>query len=209
MKILFISDLYPVKESEKRTPRTLSNFVSDWKNDGHEVDVIKPNFMLNAFVRKKPIYKQGNYNGVMNLNFWTPFWGEIKPPAKQYDVVIAHMPSGILYADKINLPFVAGIHNSDLTVLTNPLYKFHFKKRMEKALENAFLEKQMIDYKQYEIPRICTQTKSIQSEKKHKIQYKLFGCIPLIEIKSNERKQKTKYKLFNKLTLMTIKRMEE
>lgn len=137
MKILFISDLYPVKDSEKRTPRTLSNFVSDWKNDGHEVDVIKPNFMLNAFLRKKPFYKQGNYNGVLNLNFWTPFWGEIKQPAKNYDVVIAHMPSGILYADKINLPFVAGIHNSDLTVLTNPLYKFHFKKRMEKALENA------------------------------------------------------------------------
>ena len=47
------------------------------------------------------------------------------------------MPSGILYADKLNLPFVAGIHSSDLTILTSPLYRFHFKKRMEKALQNA------------------------------------------------------------------------
>lgn len=137
MKILFISDLYPVKEDEKTTPRTLSNFVCDWEKAGHEVDVIKPNFILNSFLRKKPFYKQGNYDGVLNLNFWTPFLGKIKPPEKIYDIVIAHMPSGILYADKLKLPFVAGIHNSDLTVLTSPLYKFHFKKRMENALKNA------------------------------------------------------------------------
>jgi len=137
MKILFISDLYPVKEDEKTTPRTLSNFVADWKIDGHEVDVIKPNFILNSFLRKKPFYKQGNYDGVLNLNFWTPFLGKIEPPEKDYDIVIAHMPSGILYADKLGLPFVAGVHNSDLTVLTSPLYKFHFKKRLESALTNA------------------------------------------------------------------------
>ena len=51
-----------------------------------------------------------------------------------------------------------------------------------------FLKEDYKEFKQYEIPRICTQTKSIQSEKKHNIQYKLFGCIPLIGIKSNEKK---------------------
>lgn len=137
MKILFITDLYPVKNNEKTTPRTLSNFVEDWRTSGHEVDVIKPNFILNSFLRKKPFYKEGNYDGVLNLNFWTPFWGKIKAPKKHYDIVIAHMPSGILYADKLNLPFIAGIHSSDLAILTSPLYRFHFKKRMEKALENA------------------------------------------------------------------------
>ena len=137
MKILFITDLYPVKNNEKTTPRTLSNFVEEWKASGHEVDVIKPNFILNSFLRKKPFYKEGNYDGVLNLNFWTPFWGKIKSPEKIYDVAIAHMPSGILYADKLNLPFVAGIHSSDLTILTSSLYRFHFKKRMEKALQNA------------------------------------------------------------------------
>lgn len=137
MRILFISDLYPVKDDEKFTPRTLKNFVEDWKSDGHEVDVIKPNFILNSFLRKKKFYRQGNYEGVLNLNFWTPFLGKIKPPEKDYDLVIAHMPSGILYADKLGLPFVAGVHNSDLTLLTKPFYKFHFKKRLEKALTNA------------------------------------------------------------------------
>lgn len=137
MKILFITDLYPVKSDEKTTPRTLMNFVECWRKTGYEVDVIKPNFILNSFLRKKPFYKQGNYNGVLNLNFWMPFCGRIKQPEKSYDIVIAHMPSGILYADKLGLPFVAGIHSSDLTVLTNPLYKIYFKKRMEKALENA------------------------------------------------------------------------
>lgn len=160
MKILFITDLYPVKQDEKITPRTLLDFVKSWRSAGHEVDVIKPNFILNSFLRRKPFYKQGIYNGVTNLNYWTPFWFDVKKkfcpltpkpsPAgrgkslnrlahlpSDYDLVIAHMPSGILFADKLGVPFIAGIHSSDLTVLTSPLYKFHFKKRMEKALENA------------------------------------------------------------------------
>ena len=41
MKILFITDLYPVKENEKTTPRTLFDFVQEWKAAGNEVDVIK------------------------------------------------------------------------------------------------------------------------------------------------------------------------
>ncbi len=137
MKILFITDLFPVKENETATPRTLYDFVEGWKILGHQVDVIKPNFIFNSFLRGKPFYKQGNYNGVLNLNFWLPFLGKIKLPKENYDIVIAHMPSGILYADKLGLPFVAGVHNSDLTILTSPLYKFYFKNRLETALKNA------------------------------------------------------------------------
>lgn len=136
MRILFITDLYPVKETEKTTPKTLLNFVTEWQKAGHEVDVIKPNFILNSFLRGKPFYKSGKYGNVLNLNFWTPFW-KIRPINNSYDLIIAHMPSGILYADKLGIPFVAGIHNSDLEILTNPLYKFHFKKRMISALKNA------------------------------------------------------------------------
>lgn len=143
MKILFITDLYPVNEQEKTTPKTLLNFVKEWQKSGHVVDVIKPNFILNSFLRGKPFYKSGQYGNVLNLNFWTPFLGNIKRklladlPSCPPDLIIAHMPSGILYADKLGLPFVAGIHNSDLEVLTNPLYKFHFKKRLKTALHNA------------------------------------------------------------------------
>lgn len=137
MKILFITDLYPIKDSEPTTPRTLYDFVKGWQALGHNVDVIKPNFILNSFLRKKPYYRQGKYKEVLNLNFWFPFLGKIPPQKENYDIVIAHMPSGILYADKLGLPFIAGVHNSDITVLTSPIYKFHFKKRLETALHNA------------------------------------------------------------------------
>lgn len=136
MKILFITDLYPIRETEKTTPKTLLNFVKEWQNAGHQVDVIKPNFILNSFLRGKPFYKSGQYGNVYNINYWTPFWF-VRPLSKKYDLIIAHMPSGILYADKLRLPFIAGIHHSDLQVLTNPLYKFHFKKRIKTALNNA------------------------------------------------------------------------
>lgn len=144
MKILFITDLYPVNEkTEKTTPKTLLNFVKEWQNQGHKVDVIKPNFILNSFLRGKPFYKTGKYGNVLNINYWTPFMGNIKeklPKDMQpsnYDIVIAHMPSGILFAEKLKVPFVAGVHNSDLEILTNPLYKFYFKKRLKNALNKA------------------------------------------------------------------------
>ena len=140
MNILFITDLYPVKSDEKTTPRTLWAFVEEWEKMGHNVDILKPNFILNSFLRGKPFYKSGQYEDVFNVNYWTPFLGNVKsklPNLPQYDIVVAHMPSGILFADKLGLPFVAGIHNSDIEVLTNPLYKIHFKPRLEKALKNA------------------------------------------------------------------------
>lgn len=116
---------------------------------GHNVDVLKPNFIFNSFLRGKPFYKSGKYGDVFNINYWAPFWFNVKRKFNiglgelsqlkynKYDIVVAHMPSGILFADKLGLPFVAGIHNSDIEVLTNPLYKIHFKSRLEKALKNA------------------------------------------------------------------------
>lgn len=151
MNILFITDLYPVKSDEKTTPRTLLAFVEEWKKMGHNVDVLKPNFIFNSFLRGKPFYKSDQYGDVFNINYWTPFWFDVKRKFNgnsrlgtlaqlnkhNYNIVVAHMPSGILFADKLGLPFVAGIHNSDIEVLTNPLYKIHFKPRLEKALKNA------------------------------------------------------------------------
>lgn len=151
MNILFITDLYPVKSDEKTTPRTLLAFVEEWEKMGHNVDILKPNFILNSFLRGKPFYKSGQYGDVFNINYWTPFWLDVKRKFNgnsrlgtlaqlnkhNYNIVVAHMPSGILFADKLGLPFVAGIHNSDIEVLTNPLYKIHFKPRLEKALKNA------------------------------------------------------------------------
>lgn len=145
MKILLITDLYPIKDSEVNTPRTLLNFVTEWQKLGHQVKIIKPNFILNSFIRKKPFYKTGWYEDVYNVNYWMPFMGNIKNKLKEFyekdfqpDIVIAHMPSGIIFADKLGIPFVAGVHCSDITVLTKSIYKIYFKSKLEKALNSAY-----------------------------------------------------------------------
>ena len=81
MKILFISDLYPIKRDEKNSVLTLHGFVKEWIRQGHDVDVIKPNFIFNSFLRKKPFYKTGFYEyeqvKVFNVNYHLPFLGDI------------------------------------------------------------------------------------------------------------------------------------
>ena len=140
MKILVITDLYPIKDNEKFTPKTIKNFVDGWEELGHEVRVIKPNFIFNSFLRRKPFYKSDIYGNVENINYFLPFIGNIKNKIKTEftpDIVIAHMPSGVIFANKLKLPFVAGVHVSDLEVLTNPIYSIYFKPELEKAYKNA------------------------------------------------------------------------
>lgn len=142
MKILVITDLYPIREDEPFTPRTIYDFVQEWKNQGHEVRIIKPNFILNSILRRKPFYKSKIYGEVENINYWLPFCGKILNKCKTLkyynpDLVIAHMPSGIIFANKIGLEFSAAVHCSDIEVLTNPLYGIYFKKELEKGYKNS------------------------------------------------------------------------
>lgn len=151
MKILFVTDLYPIKKGEKTTPLTLHNFVVEWAKLGHEVEVIKPNFVFNSFVRNKPFYFDGIYHfdgiKVLNLNYQTPFLFDVESKIKKrldissYDVIVAHMPSGIIFADKLskkyNKPLICAVHNSDLEVLTKPQYSFYFKQKLEEAFKNS------------------------------------------------------------------------
>ena len=140
MRILVITDLYPIMEDEKYTPRTIEAFVKTWQKQGHEVRIIKPNFLLNSYIRKKPFYKDGIYGNVENINYITPFLGDIKKKIKTLfapDVVIAHMPSGLIFANKLGVMYTAAVHSSDIEVLTNPIYKFYFKTELENAYKNA------------------------------------------------------------------------
>ncbi len=145
MNILVITDLYPIKDDEKFTPKTIKNFVQGWECLGHRVSVIKPNFLFNSFIRKKTFYKSGIYDGVENINYFLPFLGNIKNKIRgKYnggkcnpDLVIAHMPSGIIFANKLGYDFIAAVHVSDLEVLTKPLYSIYFKTELEKAYKNA------------------------------------------------------------------------
>ena len=85
-------------------------------------------------MRKKPFYKSDIYGNVENINYFLPFIGNIKNKIKTEftpDIVIAHMPSGVIFANKLKLPFVAGVHVSDLEVLTNPIYSIYFKTELE------------------------------------------------------------------------------
>lgn len=142
MKILFLTDLYPIKKDEKNMPKTLYSFVQDWRKLGHSVDVIKPNFVLNSFLRQKPYYPTGQYKSAYNANYITPFCGDIKNKLPEldysaYDVIIAHMPSGIIASNHFDGKLVCGVHCSDIEVLTNPLYSIYFKPEMEKAYDRA------------------------------------------------------------------------
>ena len=82
MKIIVITDLYPVFQDEKKTPRTIWDFVQGWKELGNGVRVIKPNFILNSFLRGKPFYKGGQYGDIENINYWLPFWGKVSDKLK-------------------------------------------------------------------------------------------------------------------------------
>lgn len=139
MKILFVTDLYPVFEEEKYTPKTLFDFVKNWQNAGHQVEVVKPNFILNSFLRHKPFYKTAKYGNVFNVNYFTPFLFDVtkKLPKFDYDVIVAHMPSGIIFSEKLKGKKICAVHNSDIEVLTNPIYSVYFKPQMEKAYKNA------------------------------------------------------------------------
>lgn len=151
MKILLITDLYPINKGEIKTPLTLHNFVFQWNKQGHVVDVIKPNFILNSFLRRKPFYKTGFYRyenvNILNLNYWTPFLFDVEKKIpdeidiSRYDVIIAHMPSGIIFADKLAKKYkkllIYGVHCSDIAILKNPLYKFYFRPKLIEAYKNA------------------------------------------------------------------------
>src|SRR5574344_1159892 len=152
MKILFISDLYPVKKNEKNTPTVLHDFVWQWAKK-YDITVIKPNFVFNSFLRKKPFYKTAlsyfDNIKIYNINYFFPFWFNVfckitglNKQVETSDLILAHMPSGIIFADKINekykKKFVCAVHNSDIEVLTNPIYKFYFRNKMIKAYKNSY-----------------------------------------------------------------------
>lgn len=149
MKILFVTDLYPL-ENEK-IAKALYYFVLEWKNQGHEIEVIRCNFVLNTKLRKRKIQQEKIYieNGIKiyNLNFQTPFLFNVynKLPKdfslKNYDVMISHMPCGALMANKLlkkeKIKYICGVHCSDITVLTKKYYSIFFKQELIKAYKNA------------------------------------------------------------------------
>lgn len=146
MKILFITDLYPIKE-DKTIPKVFEDFALAIKEFGNEVEVIRPNFLINSFIRKRKYIKEGTYirNGIKihNLNFFFPFIFNNFTPLNEFDIIISHMPSGNIYAsvlnEKLKIPHISIVHTSDYIVLSDIKYKFYFKKKLLSSLKNSTL----------------------------------------------------------------------
>ncbi len=151
MRILLITDLYPLFENEAGIPLTIKDFAEGFVERGHFVEVFRPNLTVNVLIRKRKLYKNSKYeNGsirIYNRNFLTPFRrGSVLRAYKKYfkgekfDAIVAHMPSGLMVADIISkeygIPMLAAVHSSDITVLTSLKYLM-FKKRMIEAYKNA------------------------------------------------------------------------
>ena len=75
MKILLVTDLYPI--NNENITKALFLFAIEWQKQGHSVEVIRPNFILNTLIRGRKISEEKIYyeNGIKiyNLNFHTPF----------------------------------------------------------------------------------------------------------------------------------------
>ena len=102
MKILLVTDLYPI--GKENITKAVYDFVMEWHRQGHEVEVIRPNFKFNTKIRGRKIIKEKIYNEngikIYNLNFTTPFWFNVRRKLPKnfslnnYDVMLSHMPSG-------------------------------------------------------------------------------------------------------------------
>ena len=147
MKILFITDLYPIID-DKTIPKIVEDFAIGFKNLGNDVFVIRPNFLLNSYLRRHKYVPECEItrNGIRiyNKNFILPFLdSNIDYLAEKFDLIISHMPSGHIYADLINkklkLPHISIVHQSDYHVLNNFKYRFYFKKRLMRSLKNSTL----------------------------------------------------------------------
>lgn len=150
MRILLITDLYPIENSGE--PQTIKNFAKKWRELGHIVDVIRPNFLFNTIIRKKKIFPEKTYQEdgitIYNVNCLTPFFFDVKNKLPKdfqignYNLVISHMPSGAMFAMKLigkiaGIPYVSSVHASDIKVLTKPLYQFIFAPTLRKAYKRA------------------------------------------------------------------------
>ncbi len=148
MKILFVTDLYPI--GKENIAKALFYFVQEWQKMGHEVAVIRANFILNTKLRGRKIIEEKMYEEhgtkIYNLNFNTPFLFNVydKLPKdfslKNYDVMISHMPCGALMAQKLlkrdKIKYICSVHASDITVLTDIKY-LPFKNRLKKSYKIA------------------------------------------------------------------------
>lgn len=154
MRILIITEIFPISDEEKYTPDAIKRLTKSWEKLGLEVRIIRPNFFIKTYL-KKNYSPDGFYENVENINYILPFLGNIKKKIKTLfapDIIIAHGLNGLIFANKLGCPFSAGIGTAELKILKNPFYRIYFKPQLEKALEkshriacNSFVVKANLD----------------------------------------------------------------
>lgn len=203
MKILFVTDLYPI--GEEKIAKALFYFVQQWQKQGHQVEVIRANFITNTLVRGRKIIEEKIYEElgtkIYNLNFHTPFLFDVRKKLPKdfsltnYDVMISHMPCGALMAQKLlekeKIKYICGVHASDIEVLTNPQYSIFFKNK----LKNSYL---LADKIAARSPILKEKIETLVSETKEKTFVAYSGINE--EIISNEIKTLDK----NKIRIITV-----
>lgn len=144
MKILLITQLYPLHIASKNS-FALHYFAKEWSKH-NDVQVLRP--YLSYENEQQPQNNSIHIEGV-KVSIIKPAWIPIlklsvfdaeesfqklnfKP-----DIIVSHLYNSYLnfykVAKKHNIPFVVGIHNSDLKLLRNKLYKH----RALKVIKNA------------------------------------------------------------------------
>ena len=100
MKILFITDLYPIIE-DRTIPNIVEDFVLAFKEFKNDIYVIRPNFLLNSFLRKHKYVPEceitRNKTRIYNKNFILPFLDDdISFLNQNFDLIISHITILIL-----------------------------------------------------------------------------------------------------------------
>ena len=135
MNILFITQLYPLDKNAKKTTFALHDFVKEWAK-AHQVKVIRPYYHYED--EPPPASEQITIDGV-EINILKPIWIPVikkslinrKQVLKMInfkpDVVICHKNTAYLpfffLKRQLNIPFVVGIHTTDILFSKNWLFK--------------------------------------------------------------------------------------
>jgi glycosyltransferase involved in cell wall biosynthesis len=144
MKILLITQLYPLHNTSKNS-FALHYFAKEWSKH-NDVQVLRP--YLPYEKEQLPNKNNIDIEGI-KVTIIKPVWIPILKflvfnAKKTYqklnykpDIIVSHLYNSYLnfykVAKKHNIPFVVGIHNSDLKLLRNKLHK----KRALKVIKNA------------------------------------------------------------------------
>jgi glycosyltransferase involved in cell wall biosynthesis len=140
MKILLVTTLFPLREAGLLTvTNALKDFVDEWR-ETDDVQVLRPvwNRMRLPLLDPDPVVSTFRGMRIPGLEgFFLDTSKLIRDLPLEPDVVVAHMFKSFLWAWKIadyyRVPFVAGIHYSDIQFLRFP----HLRRRFHRVLLRA------------------------------------------------------------------------